>query len=185
MTVLLMGLCLAAGIILGWLLPAFKSLRFSQQVDVGNVLNALATLAVAILINFLYTRSASAKKSETDLLLEHVRSAQAALRSLLLEATNCQNGKKLTKEQQLALNRAERTLSNDVHSLEQALLYCGCKLHTVDFGRLKDARSELKEILTDTPFPGPYDETSIGKINVAFKSVRDELTRLTFAIPRR
>jgi len=185
MTIVLMVLCFAAGIIIGWLLPELKSLHFNPQVDVGNVLNALATLAVAILINFLYTRSASSKQSDTNLLLEHVRSVQAALRFLQQEATNCQSAKKLTKEQQLALNGAERALSNDIHSLENALQQCRCKLHVLEFGKLKDARSELKESLTDTPFPGPYDAASLSKINVSFKGIRDELTRLTFAIPRR
>jgi hypothetical protein len=182
---LLMGLCVFVGILVGCLVPALRSITFDQTINPGQVLNAIATLAVAILINFLYASSVSRKKLETDLLIDHVKATQAALSLLQREALACQVSKKLSKDEQHRLNAAERELSNSVHSLEMALRHCKCKLHKVQFDLLKDARAILKESLTDTPFPGPYDPASLSKINSSVKVVRDELTRLIFTIHRR
>jgi hypothetical protein len=179
------ALLLLIGILAGWFLPAVTDLRFSKEIDAGNFLVALVTLIVAFVIGYLYTESVSSKRSNTELLLECVREARAMLVTLQSAALPCHRGKKLTLAEQASLTMAERELSNSIHSLELAVGLCGAKAHRLDFEKLKDARIALKDSLTDTPFPGPYGETSRSRITAAFKIVRDELLRVSFAITRR
>lgn len=179
------GLLLAIGVLAGWFLSAATGLRLSDQVDVGATLNAIATLLVAFLIGYLYTEEASSKRADTDLLLESVREARAAVVALQQAAFPCHRGKKLTLLEQTALTVAERDLSNAIHSLEYAIDCSKVRSNSLEIYKLKDARAALKDSLTDTPFPGPYDGSARSRINSAFKLVRDELTRITFAISRR
>lgn len=179
------GLIFAIGLLVGWLVPFVTGLRFSKDVDVGNFLNALATLIVAFVIGYLYASQVSSKRADTDLVLDTLRETKAAVLALQQAAIPCHAGKKLSIPQQTALTQAEREVSNAVHSVEHALRCCRVKVHRLEFEKLKDARSFLKDSLTDTPFPGPYDNASRTRIQCAFKSIRDELVRLSFAISRR
>lgn len=179
------GLLLVIGALVGWLLPAVTGLRFGDKIDVGNFINALATLLVAFLIGYLYTERASSKRADTELLLESVHEAKAAVVALKEAAFPCHRGKKLTLLEQTALSVAERELSNAIHSFEQAISYCKIRPHLMGIEKLKDARVALKDSLTDTPFPGPYDSSARSRISSSFKSVHDELTRIAFAISRR
>jgi hypothetical protein len=173
------------GVLLGWCLPALRSIGFNSTVDIGNVLNAIAVLVVGLLINYLYTHRASSKKADTDLLLDVIRDCKTALGSVLTAGRACDSKKKLTLEQQRELTSAERELSNAVHSVELALCCCSIKLDTLNFQKLKDARAELKDSLTDSPFPGPYDNASLARMQSASKSFRDELTRVAFSVNHR
>ena len=182
---LLGGLIFAAGVLAGWLIPAASRFHLSSEVDVGNVMNALATLLVALLIGYLYTSHSFSRQADNGLLLESLRDVRAAVTSLQQASLPCHTGTVLTRLQQDALVQGEREVSNAVHSLEHALGCCGVKTHRVEFEKLKDARSALKDILTDTPFPGPYDNAYNARISSAFKLIRDELVRLSFAVSRR
>jgi molecular chaperone DnaK (HSP70) len=116
-----------------------------------------------------------------------VSDAKEAFKQVVHEAQNCNAAKPLTKTQQAALINSERELSNAVHSLEVALGQCSADLGKVQFEQLKKCRSELKDSLTDsdTPYPGPYESPSLSRIRQAQTKMRDELTRIAFAINRR
>ncbi|MHB8653868.1 MAG: hypothetical protein ACYDA9_08320 [Terriglobia bacterium] len=174
------------GVGLGVTVPAFWSISISPTVDAGNLLNAVAILAVGVIIEYLYASQSSSKRADTELLLDLVRDANRAFRQLeMISSQVCATHKKLTRDEQRGLTSLERDLSNAVHSIESALGYCQVKLHELDFEKLKDARVSLKASLTDSPFPGPYDDGSQRSIHAAFKTMRDELTRTAFAINRR
>lgn len=179
-----LGLC--AALMVGWFLfLKCTGTEINYGFDFGSVADALALAFVAILIDYLYSKRSSDHRADTELLLECVKDAKEAFRCLVKEAQNCEGGKKLTKLQQVALTDADREFSNAVHSLEVALSQCGADLGKLGFSELKDARSDLKDTLTDTPYPGPYDPNSIARIRIAQRTMRDHLTRIAFAINRR
>ncbi len=178
------GLLLLIGALAGWFLPVVTRLRFADEIDPGNFLVALVTLVVAFFLGYVYKESVSSKKADTDLLLECVRDARTSLTTLQSAALPCHRGKKLTIAEQASITITERDLSNSIHSLELAAGFCP-KPRALDLGKLKDARVALKDSLTDTPFPGPYGEVSRSRITAAFKLLRDELIRISFAITRR
>lgn len=153
--------------------------------DFGSVVDAIALLTVGALVEYAYLKHSSDKRADTDLILGIVDEAKESLRVLSEKAQPCESGKALTPAQRMSLNCAERELSNCIHSVEEALTQCKANLHKLGFEAVKDARSTLKDSLTDTPYPGPYDPASIVRIRTAFKSVRDELIRLAFAVNHR
>lgn len=174
------------GVCVGLILPAFWPIRLSPTIDAGTILNAIAVVVIGVLVGYLYADQSSSKRADTELLLDLVRDANRSFRELeSISSQRCKRDSKLTEEEQGDLISTERGLSNAVHSIESALGHCGSKLHELDFDKLKDARVTLKETLTDSPFPGPYDEGSQRIIRMAFKVMRDELTRIAFAINRR
>lgn len=180
------GLIFLIGVGVGLVAAALRAVRFSPTIDVGNVLNAVAVVAIGILIGYIYEKQSSSRRADTELLLDLVRDASRSFR--VLERTSsqlCKSDRKLTEDQQADLVSAERDLSNAIHSIESALVHCGVTLHELDFDKLKDARVTLKDSLTDSPFPGPYDDGSQRGIRASFKTMRDELTRIAFAINRR
>jgi len=179
------GLLLVIGALAGWLLPVVTGLQLGHTVEVGSLFHALATLVVALLIGYLYSEHSSSKRADTGLLLESLREAKAAFAALQQAALPCHRTKKLTQQEQTALTVAERELSNAIHSVEYAGSCCKIRPHLIDVDKLKDARAVLKDSLTDTPFPGPYDASARSRINSSFKSVRDELTGIAFAVSRR
>jgi hypothetical protein len=140
---------------------------------------------VGALVEYAYLKQSSDKRADTDLLLVVVGEAKVAFGKLEEQEQFCESGKPLTSAQQFSLTRAERELSNAVHSIEMALGHCRTDLQKLGFDRLKIARAELKECLTDTPYPGPYDRASLVAIRTAFKKMRDELTRIAFAVNQR
>lgn len=153
--------------------------------DFGSVVDAIALLAVGAFIEYAYLKHSSDKRADTDLLLAILDEAKASLRVLVEKAQPCENGKALTSAQQISLTSAERDLSNCIHSIEEGLRHCKVDLHELGFEKLKDARGALKDGLTDTPYPGPYDSASLVRIRNAFKLMRDELVRVAFAINHR
>jgi hypothetical protein len=159
--------------------------KLSYTLDFGSIIDAFVLLLVFTIIDYHYSKESSQKRADTDLLLRTVEQASEAFRHLEEQSRACEQDHVLGESQQVGITCAERELSNCVHSIEVALSHCGVQLHSVDFQRLKDARDELKESLTDTPFPGPYDRRDRTRIRSALKSMRDELTRVSFAINRR
>jgi hypothetical protein len=153
--------------------------------DFGSVADATALAFVAIFVDYLYSKHSSDHRADTELLLESVKDAKEAFRTLIKESHNCESGKPLSKPQRITLIDADRELSNAVHSLEFALAQCSADLSKLKFAGLKDARSEIKDSLTDTPYPGPYDANSLSRIRLAQTNMRDQLTRIAFAINRR
>jgi len=179
------GLLLVIGALAVRLLWVAWGIPYSNQVDIGNCLNAAATAFVALLVGYLYAERASSRRANTDLLLECAREVKAAITALHQAALPCHRGKKLSPLERITLTTAERELSNAVHSFEHATACCKMRSNPFQLDKLKDARATLKDTLTDTPFPGPYDNSACSRINSAFKSVRDELTRITFDVNRR
>jgi hypothetical protein len=157
----------------------------SYSFDFGSLVDAIVLLVIGVLIEYAYLKQSSDKRADTDLLLGLVAEAKTAFADLVDKAVACEGGKVLNASQQLSLTCAERELSNSVHSVEEGLRHCSITLEDIQFGRVKEARIELKDSLTDTPFPGPYDNSSRVRIRAAMKVMRDELTRLAFAINHR
>jgi hypothetical protein len=180
------GLIFLIGVVTGLILPALVTVHFSRTVDVGAVLNAAAVVVIGVLIGYIYAKQSSSKRADTELLLDLVRDANRAFCKLeRVSSQLCSRRRSLSEEEQDTLISAERDVSNAVHSIESALRHCGAKLHKLDFDKLKDARIAVKDSLTDSPFPGPYDDSSRRGIRTSLKAMRDELTRITFAINRR
>lgn len=166
---------------------AFYRLRcqVTYSLDFGSVIDAIVLLLVGVLVEYVYSQQSSAKQADTELLLKLVDDSKKAFTVLTAEAENCESGKPLTKAQQTSLSLAEKELSNAIHSLEEGLGHCKISLDSVKFQALKEARRDLKDSLTDSPFPGPYDQASRIHIRNMIKKVRDELTRMAFAINHR
>lgn len=177
----------ALGVFTAAVAVAFYRLRceISYSFDFGSVLDAIALLLVGVLVEYVYLKQSSDKRADTDLLLGIVGEAKVAFGELVDEAEVCESEKALTAEQRVAVTCAERELSNAVHSIEEGLRACSVNLDKLGFEKLKEARAELKDSLTDTPFPGPYDHASRARIRTAMKVMRDELTRIAFAINHR
>ena len=159
--------------------------QLSYSVDFGSILDAAVFLLVGAFIEYAYSKQSSDKRADTDLLLEIVQDARNALESLEKASHACGGGEALTSEQRTSLTRSARGLSNAVRSIEQALNHCNADLGKLKFDHVKSASSDLNESLTDTPFPGPYDGMSLSRIGVSFRNMRDELTRIAFAINHR
>jgi hypothetical protein len=176
-----------------WVIPAIRVTPFAATIDIGAVLEAaagiigaLATLLVAYLIGYLYSASATKKKADGDLLLRVLDDVRTALLSLQECTIPCHCGSKLTTAQRSKIVMTERELSQAVYSFSEAIGYCGATADaTLSLQQLKDARVELKDSLTDSPFPGPYNEHARQRISKAFRLFRDEMNRLSFAIIRR
>jgi hypothetical protein len=153
--------------------------------DFGSALDAIVFLAVGGLLEYAFSKSYSDKRADTELLLNIVGEARAALVALEKVARDCEGGNALTTKQRNTLLGAERDLSNAVHSIEVGFRHCNIKIAALAFDKVKDARMELNDSLTDSPFPGPYDYACIARIRTATKEMRDELTRTAFAINHR
>ena len=166
---------------------AFCKLRpeISYSLDFGSLVDALVLVFIGVLVEYAYSKQSSDKRADTDLLLGIVEEVKVAFHKLVEKSEFCESGKALTKAQETEITCAERELSNAVHSLEEALRYCKVKLDKLNFEQLKSARSELKDSLTDSPYPGPYDQGARIRIRTAKRVMRDELTRMAFAINRR
>ncbi len=179
---------LAALLLVGWFFYLKCSgTQISYGFDFGSAADAVALAFVALLIDYLYSKRSSDDRADTELLLSCASDAKEAFRNVVKQAQECESGKTLSKQQRSALVNAERELSNAVHSLEVALRQCSADLVKMDFERLKELRAEMKDSLTDSdsPYPGPYDAASISRIRLAQTKMRDELTRIAFAINRR
>lgn len=159
--------------------------QVSYGLDFGSLFDAIALVFVAIIFEYAYSRQSSEKRADTDLLLETVKDVKTAIGELNLNAKPCNNSKALTAQQMEELKSAEREVEITVHSVECALDSCKASRDDLQFGKLMDAMYELKEALTDSPYPGPYDGPSRLRIQKAFKAFRDELTRIAFAINHR
>jgi hypothetical protein len=159
--------------------------HFSYSLDFGSLIDAFILLLVFVLIDYAYSRQSSSKKADTDLLLSVVQEAKAAFHHLEAQTRNCESGRALTEDEQVALTCAERELSNSICSIEDSLRYCELDLQKLKFEQLKDARTALKDSLTDSPYPGPYDHASRRLFRSTLRTMRDELTRIAFAINRR
>ncbi len=181
------GFFLALALLAGAIFYGFYKVKtnVTYTLDFGSVADAFVLLVVGALVEYAYLKQSSEKSADNDLLLTIVAEAKTAFSKLADLEQNCESGKVLTAQQRRSLTCAEREFSNAVHSVEKALDYCTIDLRSLAFDKLKDARVSLKDCLTDTPFPGPYDPASLVRIRTAFKAMRDELTRIAFAINHR
>jgi hypothetical protein len=168
----------------GFVLLPITNIKFADKVDLGNVLGAVATLIVAVLINQVFARHVSRASTDTALLLDHLAEIRTTMKRLEKASENARSGKKLSKTECLVVNTAERDLSNSVHSLEHALDCCGIQKGKLCFDALKKRRLNVKKALTDSPYPGPYNTKQQNAISNAFKLLNDEVTRITFDVHR-
>jgi hypothetical protein len=182
---LLASITFFIGILIGWLLPALQKISFASTIDAGNVLNVIATLALAAAINVFLTNKVSTKQALTTVLSDHLTEALMSFRALQQAAKPCHTGDKLSLQHQAELTLAERELSNSLHSFEQALICCKVEPLVLDLDKAKRAREALKKALTDSPFPGPYAPGDWARIATTAKAFRDEVTRLSVAIHSR
>ena len=157
----------------------------SYSLDFGSVFDAVVLFVVFIMIDYAYSKQSSEKRADTDLLLQLVSDSKASLHNLETTSRWCEQSKALTAAQRTELMIGLRELSNAIHSIEEGLRNCAITAHTVGLEKLKDARSHLNDCLSDTPFPGPYDPGSRARIRLALGALRDELTRVAFAINHR
>jgi hypothetical protein len=174
----------AVAVVIAYSFYKLKS-QISYSLDFGSVLDALVLFVVFIFIDYAYSKQSSEKRADTDLLLSMVDEAKEAFRELQTKSQCCEHAKTLSLPEQRSLTSTQRELSNAVHSMERALGHCGIDAHSLQFDKVKNDREALNESLTDTPYPGPYDAASIVRIRTASKAMRDELTRLAFAINHR
>ena len=176
-------LCSFLGVLLGLLVGYARVLKLDPNINAGHIINAVATICVGLILNQIYNRRASTRNIERQLLLAQIGEASAALTEPYDVFFNAQSEGSSLKRYQNRLSRAERRrLSNSVHSIEVALSAC-----EVDAGKafdsVKEARFRLKEALTDDPFPaGSFTGADASKIQGAFAAMRDETTRLAFAV---
>ena len=159
--------------------------RISYSLDFGSLLDALVLLAVFVLIDYAYLKQSSEKRADTELLLAIVAEARSALHEVEQKSEYYGPSRTLGQKEKLVVTCSQRNFSNAVRSIEHALRHCSIDLSRLKFEEVKDARVEVNESFTDTPYPGPYDPASIGRINRSLTAMRDELTRLTFAINHR
>jgi hypothetical protein len=181
---LAIALLLAIGVISGFLGAHYSSLRLRETVEPGQLISAIVTLLVVLVLNQIYNRQASTRGVERQLLLEHVGDIRSTLQETYHAFLASPAAAGNLKDAAAKISQAERQFSNAVHSLEVALQYCNV-CPGVEFESLKESRFTLKELLTDDPFPlGRYDTARASQIQGAFKMLRDQLTRLLFAINR-
>lgn len=162
----------------------FRS-KLSYSLDFGSVIDAGVLVILFLFVDYVYSQQSSDRRADTDLLLGLAAEARTAFQALEQQSQACNSAKRLTAPQMISLTKAERDFSNAIHSIEEGCRHCKIERHKVGFESLKDARVSLKDALTDTPFPGPYDSSALARINAASKAVRDELTRIAFAINHR
>ena len=179
----LFGVGVLAALVVAWFYRV--KCQISYGLDFGSLFDAIALVLVAIIFEYAYSRQSSDKRADTDLLLETVKEAKAAVVGLSVQAKHCEGAKALTPQQRVDLQYAEKEVQISVHSIDIALTHCKANREKLEFDKLKLAMWELKESLTDTPYPGPYDGPSRVRIQKSFKALRDELTRIAFAINRR
>jgi hypothetical protein len=178
----------ALGLVAGIYLIRAKEIHFSKEIDPANLFNGVAILLVGFLIDYQYRRHQAAKRADTDLLLKDAHNAQDALRALrrAFEAcTVCTGDRKLTEGEQTNLVSTNRQVSNAVKSLETGLNHCKVTLEDLGFEKLKEACNDLTEIVTYDPYPGPYEQRNLSKIERAFNAFEDELTAMPYKISRR
>ena len=174
------------------ILPSLYSAQISKNLDLASFISACATLlsggatlVVVWIINYVYIARSSSYKADSDLLLESMAEVKASMGVLRDASRPCFTGKKLTLIEKSTLLSVERDLSNAVYSFARALDYVGIPVAVCDVSKLKDCRAELKDSLTDDPFPGPYSGPAQNRVSKAFRDMRDEMTRLSFRIIRR
>jgi hypothetical protein len=174
------------GTLIGWLVSKLPHPTLRDTVDAGGVLGVITTLTVATFLHHIYNRSFSRSRAQTDMLVEYARDVKSALDQVYESFLPCESGKKIPKEIAARIRLEERALSNSLHSLESALTHCELKDVPKKLFVLKDSRINLKEALTNSPFPDvPFDAGRVSTILGAFKAFRDELTRVTFDLNRR
>lgn len=184
---LIWGALCTLALIIGFVAYKFYCLKpqIYYSLDFGSVIDAIALLLVGVLIEYAYLKRSSEKRADTDLLLGVVAESKIAFNKIEEKAQRCEEGRPLTRPEQISLNCAARELSNSVHSIEKALGHCKVSLEKISFAKLKEAREEVHGSLTDTPYPGPYQGASLVRIRTALTAMRDELTRIAFAVNRR
>lgn len=179
---LTVALLLAIGFISGFVAAHYSSLKLRETMEPGQLVGAIVTLSVVLVLNEVYNRHTSTKTVERQLLIDHVSDIRNTLMETYHAFLACPTSSAIPKETSAKISQSERQFSNAVHSLEVALGYCGV-CPGKEFDSLKEARFALKELLTDDPFPnGPFDSAKASQILGSFKTVRDQSTRLLFAI---
>jgi hypothetical protein len=179
----LIMLASSCAILAGWGIWAVADSHASYEIDpVGSA----ATLLVALIFGYFYSERVSQRSVDTELLRDIVKDAKAGLETLQAVAMETYlPAATLDKAESAKIFRHYRELSNTILLIEQAIGHCGYKAVDFQFSELKEERSKLYESLTKSPYPGPYDDAALTRIDTSFKDFREELTRIAFAINRR
>lgn len=171
------------GLITGIVLANYHAFRFQDKMDVANLLNVGVTLFIAVTLTQFYARQHSTKQVEKGLLLDHANDIHDSINETYKVFGEYQAGKKITRQFADKITDSERKLSNAVHSFEVAMRCCKIDGTRVGFWAVRDSRFDLKESLTDSPFPvGPFDSARVSTILADFKALREHLTELRFKI---
>jgi hypothetical protein len=173
------------GLLAGFMGAKWAPLTLSATVDVGNLLNVIVTLLVAILLNWLFVEHSSKRKLDLDFLGRFFEDCRDALRRVESSSSHCTSDIPLNMDERAVVLKDGKALSNAVGCLEEALLACEVDPTAVGFHRLTDSRIALKEAVTDSPFPGPYPTDHIARINECLNRFRSELMRLWVIVNRR
>jgi hypothetical protein len=172
----------AAGILVGVVCLRANLLEFVPRITLGEVVNAiLAVLLLGVVTTYLQKRF-SDDRSKKDLIFRLGYAVLDNLSELEQSLRHVDASADLSETARADLDHALTSLSNGVGMLEGALKKCAIDLQSSGFNDLNGTRQELRELITNDPYPLRLDGSICRATQAPLRSMRTVLCNLLLTV---
>lgn len=179
------GLIGIACFLLGLLAAHLKLLQLEEKINPGHLVSTMGTVVIALVINTIFNRSASARTIERGVYFDLIKEIGESLADVAVAFDKYRAAAAVTADLTAELRRSDRVFANAIHSLDHAFT-CTARDRCATLDQLRESRLDLKEImLDDVPNGEPFPQEQAAKVEAELKKLKDLLTSLTFEVSKK
>lgn len=171
-----------AGLIVGIVLGARKTLEFRPEISLGEAVNALLAIILLGLVTTYLQKAFGDLRSKKDLLFKLGYAVLDNLTAVEQTIGDAGSGADLDPAAKRGIDRGLTTVNNCIGTLEAALKKCNIDLAESGFSKLNEKREELWRLITDDPYPTRLDATICRAVQNPLREMRVFLSELLLFI---
>jgi len=181
---LIPGVCFLTGLTFGFIGRQFCEVDFEGKFDIADVLTLLATIAVAALVQYHWTKRYSDVRAEKDLLISDVKEIIAIASEVRTRFLFSFNKQELSEEDFRSIKAGLKNWGSAMSLLETSLKEAKLPEGITKLNRTKEWYFEYKRFLTGGEYLKPYSHYTHNASEQKFLFIRNELQSLIRAINR-
>ena len=160
---------LLTGFVGGLVVAPVRVLEFDAKLSMGDLLNALVTLLVAVALGVIFQRNFSADRVERDLLIAQIREVGAAMKAARELVVRAYTTTTVSEDGDREIVAAVRDLSNQLTTLDQASAQCSTDYRAEPLTSARKRYTEFRRLVTERAFTTqPYSEETYSRAETTY-----------------
>ena len=175
---ILYSVSIVLGLVAGLILCQSQSVMFIPQITLGQALQTGALLLIFITAHRYFEKAHDRRRKTIEILVDMVGGTLNRVDHSHEVFLKCAGGGPISDFARLRLDGALRDYSNAVKGIEDVLEQSGHLKEATGLARVKDDRSEYKDLVTESPYPQQVPKDRIPEESNLYARIKAHLVSL-------